>query len=54
LPCHRLSLTRWKGCKLSYQKPTVDLAEIRRKNHAAEREQQDGGKQRPKDAMEPN
>jgi hypothetical protein len=39
-----------EGLRMSYPKPTVDLAEIRRKYHAAEREEQDGTKRRPKDA----
>jgi hypothetical protein len=33
-----------EGLHMSYPKPTVDLAEIRRKYHAAEREAQGGGK----------
>jgi hypothetical protein len=41
-----------EGLQMSYQEPTVDLAEIRRKYHAADREEQDRGKQRPKDAKE--
>jgi hypothetical protein len=43
-----------EGLQMSYQNPTVDLGEIRRKYHAAEREERGGGKQRPKDAKEPN
>jgi PPK2 family polyphosphate:nucleotide phosphotransferase len=39
-----------EGLRMSYPKPTVDLAEIRRKYHAAEREEQDDAKRRPKDA----
>ena len=43
-----------EGLQMSYQNPTVDLAEIRRKYHPTEREEQERGKQRPKDAKEPN
>jgi PPK2 family polyphosphate:nucleotide phosphotransferase len=39
-----------EGLQMSYPKPTVDLAEIRRKYHAAERDGKDGGEQQPKDA----
>jgi len=35
---------------MSYPKPTVDLTEIRRKYHAAELEEQDSDKRRPKAA----
>jgi PPK2 family polyphosphate:nucleotide phosphotransferase len=38
-----------EGLKMSYPKPTVDLAEIRRKYHAAEREEEGHGKRRPAD-----
>ncbi len=38
-----------EGLGMSYPKPIVDLAEIRRKYHAAEREERGGGKGRPKD-----
>jgi PPK2 family polyphosphate:nucleotide phosphotransferase len=35
-----------EGLHMSYPKPTVDLAEIRRKYHAAEREEKEGDKQK--------
>jgi PPK2 family polyphosphate:nucleotide phosphotransferase len=38
-----------EGLQMSYPKPTVDLAEIRRKYHAAKREEKGGGRQRSKD-----
>jgi hypothetical protein len=37
---------------MSDLKPTVDLAEIRRKYHAAEREAQGASKHQPKNAKE--
>ncbi len=39
-----------EGLQMSYPKPTVDLAEIQRNYHAAEREEKGGGKRRPKEA----
>ena len=33
---------KMEGLGMAFPKPTVDLAEIRRKYHAAEREQRDG------------
>jgi PPK2 family polyphosphate:nucleotide phosphotransferase len=38
-----------EGLHMSYPKPTVDLAEIRRKYHAAEREEKSDGKRRPRE-----
>jgi polyphosphate kinase 2 (PPK2 family) len=38
-----------EGLHMSYPKPTVDLAEIERKYHAAERKEQGGGERHPKD-----
>jgi hypothetical protein len=38
---------------MSYQEPTVDVSEIQRKYHAAEREEQDSGKQPGEDAKKP-
>ena len=42
-----------EGLHMSYPKPTVDLAEIRRKYHAAEHAEKRANKQRPKDARKP-
>jgi PPK2 family polyphosphate:nucleotide phosphotransferase len=38
-----------EGLGMAYPKPTVDLAEIRRKYHAAEREERGGGKRKAKE-----
>jgi PPK2 family polyphosphate:nucleotide phosphotransferase len=42
-----------EGLHMSYPKPTVDLAEIRRKYHAAEHAEKRANKRRPKDARKP-
>jgi PPK2 family polyphosphate:nucleotide phosphotransferase len=39
-----------EGLRMSYPKPTVDLTEIRRRYHAAEREEKGNDRPRPKDA----
>ena len=48
LTVSRIIADMMEGLRMSYPKPTVNLAEIRRKYHAAEREEKGGGKRSSK------